>query len=291
MGAQNTSQATRDTGTGATEAHAMRRALLASCLAAAVRAVEVIRGRAGDLASIEWEEKTPVDFVSEVDHAAERIIRDVILERHSEAVIVGEELSPDIGIPGGLAFVVDPLDGTTNFLHGYPAYAVSIAALVDGALAAGVVLNAVSGELFTATAGGGARRNGQPISVSRITEPSRALIGTGFPFKRPELIEPYIRQFPLVLRGTSGVRRGGSAALDLADVACGRFDAFWELDLAAWDIAAGMLLVREAGGLVTGLSGSEAPVSHGPIVAGNPTMHRWLLDTLHSAPPASVTTA
>lgn len=291
MGAQNTSQATRDAGTGVTEAHALRRTLLASCLAAAVRAVEIIRGRAGDLGAIAWEEKTPVDFVSEVDHAAERIIRDVILERHPGAVIVGEELSPDVGIPAGLAFIVDPLDGTTNFLHGYPAYAVSIAALVDGGLSAGVVLNAASGELFTATAGGGARRNGQPISVSRITEPARALVGTGFPFKHPELIDSYMRQLPLVLRGTSGVRRAGSAALDLADVACGRFDAFWELRLAAWDIAAGMLLVREAGGLVTGLSGAEAPVAHGPIIAGNPAMHRWLLDTLRSAPPSPVATA
>lgn len=291
MGAQNTSQATRGTGTAAVDAHALRRTLLASCLAAAVRAVEVIRSRAGDLGVIEWEEKTPADFVSEVDHAAERIIRDVILERHPEAAIVGEELSPDARIPEGVAFVVDPLDGTTNFLHGYPAYAVSIAALVDGGLAAGVVLNAVSGELFTATAGGGARRNGQPISVSRIAEPSRALVGTGFPFKHPQLIEPYMQQLPLVLRSTSGVRRAGSAALDLADVACGRFDAFWELHLAAWDVAAGLLLVREAGGFVTDLSGADAPVAHGPVVAGNAPMHRWLLETLAAAPRSTGTTA
>src|SRR5687768_5065166 len=282
MEAQNTSQATRDTSSGAGDAHASRRELLASSLAAAVRAVEIIRAHASDLGAITWEEKTPADFVSEVDHAAEQIIGDVLRGRHPDAAIVGEELSPDVRIPAGTTFIVDPLDGTTNFLHGYPAYAVSIAALVNGDLAAGVVLNAVSGELFTATRGGGARRNGQPISVSRIAEPSRALIGTGFPFKHPDLIEPYMTQLPLVLRGTAGVRRGGSAALDLADVACGRFDGFWELRLAAWDIAAGLLLVREAGGVVTGLDGLDAPVAHGPIVAGSPAMHRWLLDTLAS---------
>ena len=282
MGAQNTSQATRSA--DAADEHALRRELLASSLAAAVRAVEVIRARATDLGTITWEEKSPADFVSEVDHAAEQIIGEVLVGRHPGATIVGEELSPAVRAPDGLAFVVDPLDGTTNFLHGYPAYAVSIAALVNGDAAAGVVLNAVTGELFTATLGGGARRNGQPISVSRIAEPSRALIGTGFPFKHPDLIDPYMKQLPLVLQGTAGVRRAGSAALDLADVACGRFDAFWELRLAAWDIAAGLLLVREAGGLVTDLEGRPAPVAHGPIVAGNPTMHRWLLDTIALSP-------
>src|SRR5688500_11566788 len=227
MEAQNTSQATRDTSSGAGDAHASRRELLASSLAAAVRAVEIIRARAADLGAITWEEKTPADFVSEVDHAAEQIIGGVLLGRHPAATIVGEELTPEARIPAGVTFIVDPLDGTTNFLHGYPAYAVSIAALQDGELVTGVVLNAVTGELFTATLGGGARRNGQPIAVSRIAEPTRALIGTGFPFKHPDLIEPYMKQLPLVLRGTAGVRRAGSAALDLADVACGRYAAFW----------------------------------------------------------------
>ena len=252
-----------------------------------MRAVEIIRGHAADLGSITWEEKTPADFVSKVDHAAEQTIREVLLGRHPDAAIIGEELSPDADIARGIAFVVDPLDGTTNFLHGYPAYAVSIAALLDGAVTAAVVLNAVTGELFTATAGGGTRRNGQPVKVSRISEPSRALIGTGFPFKHAELIDPYMQQLPRVLRATSGVRRGGSAALDLADVACGRFDAFWELRLAPWDVAAGVLLVREAGGRVTDLSGADAPIAHGPIVAGNTAMHQWLLETITSPSPST----
>lgn len=229
-----------------------------------------------------WQEKSPTDFVSEVDVAAEETIRDVVLARHPDALILGEELTPDRAA-AGLTFVVDPLDGTTNFLHGYPWYAVSIGALLDGALAAGVVLNVATGELFTATAGGGARRNGEPIAVSPITEPLRALIGTGFPFKRMDLLDTYLRQFAAVARATAGMRRAGAAALDLADVACGRFEAFWELSLAPWDVAAGILLVREAGGVVTDLDGAEKQVARGGIVAGSIAMHAWLLRTLAEA--------
>jgi myo-inositol-1(or 4)-monophosphatase len=180
----------------------------------------------------------------------------------------------------GLVFVVDPLDGTTNFLHGFPWYAVSIAALIDGVLTAAVVLNVATGELFTAVAEGGSRRNGQPIHVSKITDPIRALLGTGFPFKHSDQITEYLRGFAAAMRETAGVRRAGSAALDLADVACGRYEAFWELMLAPWDIAAGILLVREAGGLVTDLSGAPAQVEQTGIVAGNPAMHGWLLEVL-----------
>jgi myo-inositol-1(or 4)-monophosphatase len=182
-------------------------------------------------------------------------------------------------------FVADPLDGTTNFLHGFPWYAVSIAAMVDGELAAGAILNAATGELFTATAGGGARRAGQPISVSKITDPTRALIGTGFPFKpaNPHT-QRYLELLPRVMLQTAGIRRAGAAALDLADVACGRFEAFWEMTLAPWDIAAGLLLIREAGGIVTDLDGNPCPIAHTSVVAGNPAMHEWLLRRLTDYP-------
>ena len=196
--------------------------------------------------------------------------------------MLAEETAATTAERDGLLFVADPLDGTTNFLHGFPWYAVSIAAVVDGAAMAGVVLNAATGELFTATAGGGARRNGQPIAVSPIVEPIRSLIGTGFPFKEGSPIEEYLRTLPRIMRETSGIRRPGAAALDLADVACGRFEAFWELKLAPWDIAAGMLLVREAGGVVTDLAGAPAEIAHTGIVAGNPAVHRWLLDAISS---------
>jgi myo-inositol-1(or 4)-monophosphatase len=255
------------------------RALLATCVAAAVRAAEVVRAAAARLSDVRWEVKGPADFVSDVDREAERAIGAVVAERHPHAVLIAEELSPAAS-SSTLTFVADPLDGTTNFLHGFPWYAVSIAALFDGDLAAAVVLNVANGELFTAVRGGGARRNGQPIQVSTVDDPSRALLGTGFPFKNREGIGPFMMVLPRLMEQTAGIRRPGSAALDLCDVACGRFDAFWELRLAPWDVAAGNLIIREAGGVVTDLDGNDALVAHGPIVAGNPTMHAWLLDQL-----------
>ena len=257
------------------------RALLASAVAAAAQAAELLREHASRRDQLVVTEKAPSDFVSAADEGAERLIRALLLERHPGAVVIGEEFSPDAQLPAqGVAFVVDPLDGTTNFLHGFPWYAVSIGALVDGVLAAAVVLNVATGELFTATAGGGARRNGQPIHVSSERESGRALIGTGFPFKHREQLPAYMAQLPRILATTAGVRRAGAAALDLADVACGRFDAFWELKLAPWDLAAGLLLVREAGGRVSTLDGADCPVAHSPVVASNGVLHDWLLATL-----------
>ena len=255
------------------------RALLATCVAAAVQASEVIRSASAKLSEITWEAKGPADFVSDVDRGAEDVIRRIVAERHPEAVLIAEESAPTAA-QGDLTFVADPLDGTTNFLHGFPWYGVSIAALAMGAQVAGVVLNVANGELFTAVRGGGARRNGQPVHVSSITEPSRALIGTGFPFKHREGIAPYMGILPRLMESTAGLRRAGSAALDLCDVACGRFDAFWELRLAPWDVAAGILMIREAGGVVTDLEGKPAPVASGPIVAGNPVLQAWLLEQL-----------
>ncbi|MFN2567065.1 MAG: inositol monophosphatase [Gemmatimonadaceae bacterium] len=268
--------------TSAAVTHAERRALLATCVTAAVRGAEVIRGFGRQRGALEWEEKARADFVSAVDRAAEEAISDVVRSRHPEARIVGEELAPGLGALSGVTFVADPLDGTTNYLHDFPWYAVSIAALIDGEPVAGAILNVPTGELFTATAGGGARRGGQPTTVSRIDAPRRALIGTGFPFKRADEVQPYLRVMADVMGEVAGLRRPGSAALDLADVACGRFDAFWELRLAPWDVAAGILLVREAGGLVTDLEGAPARVAHGPIVAGNVAMHAWLLERLRA---------
>jgi myo-inositol-1(or 4)-monophosphatase len=258
------------------------RALLATCVAGAARAAEIIRERAENLRAIEWESKSRGDFVSDVDRDAERAIQETIHSRHPDARLLAEEMSStmDVNDRAGLVFVADPLDGTTNFLHGFPWYAVSIAALVDGDVVAGVVLNAANGELFSATLGGGARKNGQPIAVSRIDEPIRSLIATGFPFKEGSQFDEYLAMLPRIMRETSGIRRPGAAALDLADVACGRFEAFWEWRLAPWDIAAGHLLVREAGGVITTMTGDACPIDHTSVVAGNPVMHAWLLDAV-----------
>jgi myo-inositol-1(or 4)-monophosphatase len=263
--------------------HNRNRALLATCVAAVARGAEIVRAGAERRDTITWEEKTRGDFVSAVDVASEQAIGAVVRERHPDARILAEELSASMTDRSGLLFVADPLDGTTNFLHGFPWYAISIAALVDGVIAAGAVLNAATGELFTATAGGGARRNGQPIAVSTIADPIRSLVGTGFPFKENAPAEEYLRSLPRIMRETSGIRRPGAAALDLADVACGRFEAFWELTLAPWDIAAGLLLVREAGGIATDLTGAPAEVKHTGLVVGNPAMHAWLLDIVRPA--------
>lgn len=256
-----------------------RRVLLATCVAAAVRATDVIRAGAARLHELSWETKGPSDFVSQVDRDAETALAAIIRERHPAAAIVAEEGSPTTQY-SELTFVADPLDGTTNFLHGFPWYAVSIAALVNGRQEAAAILNAATGELFTAVLNGGSRRSGQSIRVSGVTDPSRALIGTGFPFKHPKEIAPYMRVLPGLMEGTAGLRRAGAAALDLCDVACGRYDAFWEYGLAPWDVAAGILIIREAGGVVTDLAGTPSAVQHGPIVAGNPTMHAWLLNQL-----------
>ena len=223
-----------------------------------------------------WTLKGARDFVTEVDRTAERLITDVLLAAAPGSRVVGEELSPDL-ILDGLVWIVDPLDGTTNFLHGFPSYAVSIAAAVDGALEAAVVLQVPRQECYAAAQGAGAWQGDRRLSVSTIRDPAFALIGTGFPFKDTSSLGEYLSQFARVAAQTSGIRRPGSAALDLADVAAGRFDGFWEQRLSAWDVAAGILLVREAGGLVTDFAGRAIGAEHGPLVAGNPAIHEWLL--------------
>lgn len=260
-------------------------ALLAVALDAGNAAAAVIRDAAPRVRSIEWRVKKPADFVSEVDVAAEATILAIVRSALPEAGILAEESASTMAPErrdAGVVFVIDPLDGTTNFLHGYPEYAVSIGVLLGGVPTAAVIIDVALGEIFTATAGGGAFVNGEPICVSPIDDPRRALVGTGFPFTNVEDVDPYARQLARIMKGTAGVRRAGAAALDLAAVASGRFEAFWETVLSPWDIAAGILLVREAGGLVTDLTGAPCPVSRTGIVAGNPAVHGWLIRELRT---------
>ncbi len=226
-----------------------------------------------------WTLKGRRDFVTEVDRTAEEVIRNVLQNGSRDAQIIGEELSPDI-VTEGLVWVVDPLDGTTNFLHGYPSYAVSIAAAMNGVLEAAVVHHVPRNETYHATRNGGAWMGHRRLQVSRINDPEYALIATGFPFRDLTGLDEYQKQFGRVAAGTSGIRRPGAAALDLADVAAGRFDGFWEQHLSAWDIAAGCLLIREAGGVVTDFGGRDVGIEHSGVVAGNPGMHQWLLAIL-----------
>ena len=217
------------------------------------------------------------DFVTVVDRTAEQRIRDDLLAAEPDSMVMGEELSPDDATQRGLVWIVDPLDGTTNFLHGYPCWSVSIAAVLDGDVVAGCVFDVPGHRCFTAWKGGGAWCNADRITVSSATDPGQALIGTGFPFKTPDDIPAYMEQCKRIFPVTAGVRRAGSAAIDLATVAAGQFEAFWELTLAPWDIAAGIVLIREAGGVVTDLKGEPARAVAGGIVAGNPAMHAWLM--------------
>jgi myo-inositol-1(or 4)-monophosphatase len=246
---------------------------------AADRAARYLRGVERPADPSRWSLKGSHDFVTEVDRTAERLITEVLLAAEPGSRIVGEELSPEI-LTDGLVWIVDPLDGTTNFLHDFPCYAVSIAAAVDGELQAAVVVQVPRNEHYSASHGGGAWFEDRRLRVSAIRDPEFALIGTGFPFRDTSDLARYQAQFGRIAPQVSGIRRPGSAALDLADVAAARFDGFWELRLSVWDIAAGLLLIREAGGVVTDLAGRDIGVEHTGVIAGNPVIHEWLLRTL-----------
>lgn len=259
-------------------------------LSAGRKAAEVHQRHAGRLGVEDWDEKGTADFVTHVDREAEATIIEHIRDRCPGHEVMAEE-SSQLGDPASVRarfdgaeylWVIDPLDGTTNFLHGYPAYAASVAVARRGEVIAGAVVDGRSGSAWWAWEGGGGWRDGDRIRVSGIDRLDRALIGTGFPFKVLEHVPDYLRQFDAVLRRTSGVRRAGAAALDLCHVADGRFDGFWELWLAPWDIAAGTLIVREAGGVVTSPDGVEDVRAAGAIVAGNPAVHGKLLSLLRS---------
>ena len=256
--------------------------LLRLCLTAAGAGAEYLRTvpRPGRDA---WETKGTNDYVTAVDRRAEEIIAGVLRAGAPESAVVGEELAPHPEhARSGLAWIVDPLDGTTNFLHDYPQWAVSIAGAVDGVLQAAVVFDVPRDLCYAAARGHGAWLGERRLAVSPVRGPAPALIGTGFPFKHPQHLPRWVEQFRTVARESSGVRRAGSAALDLADVAAGRFDGFWELQLAPWDYAAGQLLVEEAGGRLSDLEGADPGLRHAGIVAGNPEIHEWLLKIVRS---------
>lgn len=256
---------------------------LASALGAADSAARYIVERSKLRDEIVWESKSETDFVSSVDTGAEERIRSALMTAIPDIEFVGEELAPNGNPSNGLVAIVDPLDGTTNFLHGFPAYGVSICIAFNGVPMAAVVHDVARGGVYSAKAGGGAFFNDERIAVSRISEPSKSLIGTGIPFRDMSRADEYLAQLRALMPHISGVRRAGSAALDLCDVARGRFDAFWEQYLHPWDYAAGILLVREAGGIVSTPSGGELSLQGGPVVASNNVLHGWLLDMLNSA--------
>ena len=249
---------------------------------AAARAATQLRGLEPPEPA-DWTEKARHDFVTEADRGTERLIAETLTASVPGSTVVGEELTPEGTRAGEIVWIVDPLDGTTNFLHRYPQYAVSVACVVRGALGVGVVHDVARDIVYWAASGHGAWQGERRLRVSGVSEPRHALVGTGFPFKELPALRRYLDQFAAVMGAASGIRRAGSAALDLADLAAGRFDAFWELVLAPWDVAAGVVLVREAGGVVTTLEGEPDVLRHGSIVAGNPRMHAWLMELLNKS--------
>ena len=248
---------------------------LNTAVSAARAAGRVIMRQIHHLESLKVKSKSRNDFVSEVDHAAEHEIVRTLRKAYPDHAILAEEGGADGA--GDYLWIIDPLDGTTNFLHGLPQFAVSIAQQFKGRLENAVVYNPWSQELFTATRGDGAQLDGRKIRVSKAKSLEGTLIGTGFPFRENQSIDSYLAQLRFIMENTAGVRRAGSAALDLAFVAAGRLDAFWETGLSPWDIAAGALLITEAGGKVTDLSGGDAdPLKTGNVLAGNQKVHEAL---------------
>jgi len=252
-------------------------ALLNVAVMAARRAGAVLIRNLVKLEKLAVEVKGHNDYVSEADRAAERAVIDVIQKHYPDHAIMAEESGASGESGSDTVWIIDPLDGTTNYLHGFPVFAVSIGVQVAGRMAHAVVYDPLRQELFTASRGAGAQLDDHKIRVSGQKEMARALIGTGFPFRQADVeMEPYLAMLGKVLKNTSGVRRPGAAALDLCYVAAGRLDAFWETGLSPWDLAAGSLIIREAGGIISGLDGSEDYLDSGHVLCGTPKIYSGL---------------
>jgi myo-inositol-1(or 4)-monophosphatase len=256
--------------------------MLTVAVKAARRAGAIINRASNDLDKLTVERKMHNDFVSEVDRAAERTIIDTIRESYPQHSILAEESGESIAAETEYQWIIDPLDGTTNFLHGFPQYCVSIALSVKGVVSHGVVFDPTRNDLFTATRGAGAFLNERRIRVAKTVNLKDSLIGTGFPFRQFEKFDQYLAMFKEVGLKSAGIRRPGAAALDLAYVACGRYDGFWEMGLHPWDMAAGGLLILEAGGLITDFNGDSDYMGAGNVVTATPKVFPQLLQIIKS---------
>ena len=257
--------------------------LLNIAIRAARRAGDLIVRNVDRVPSLGVRSKSRNDFVTEIDQLAERDIIETIRRSHPDHGFLGEES----GRSGGDEFlwIIDPLDGTTNFLHGFPTFAVSLACQYRGRLEHGVVYDPMRQELFTTSRGDGAQLDGKRIRVSKQMELEGALIGTGFPYRaNARWIDEYLAMLKVVMQQTAGIRRPGAASLDLAYVAAGRIDGFWEIGLNAWDTAAGTLLITEAGGHIGTLSGGEYRQG-GNVIAGTPKVYEALVEALRPFVP------
>jgi myo-inositol-1(or 4)-monophosphatase len=256
--------------------------MLGIAVRAARRAGAIINRAARDVEMLPVTRKRHNDFVTEVDEAAEAAIIEILHRAYPGHAILAEESGarPGTAADSEYTWIIDPLDGTTNFIHGFPQYAVSIGLRHKGVLTQGVVFDPTNNELFTATRGRGAYLNERRIRVSKRTQLAEALIGTGFPFRDFEELDEYLSMFRELTARTAGLRRAGAAALDIAYVAAGRLDGFWELGLSPWDMAAGALMVQEAGGLVGDFRGDAGYLASGRIVCGNPKIFAQLVQVV-----------
>jgi myo-inositol-1(or 4)-monophosphatase len=255
--------------------------MLNTAIKAARRAGSIINRASNDLDKLTVERKTKNDFVSEVDRAAEQAIIELLRESYPQHSILAEESGLSKS-DSDYQWIIDPLDGTTNFLHGFPQYCVSIALSIKGVVNHGVIYDPTRNELFYASKGAGAFLNDRRIRASKVVNLKDALVGTGFPFKQLKHFDRYLAMFKDVTMAASAVRRPGAAALDLAYVACGRYDAFWEMGLSPWDIAAGALLIKESGGLIADFSGEGNYLEGGDVVAATPKVFPALLKIIQS---------
>jgi myo-inositol-1(or 4)-monophosphatase len=249
----------------------------------AARAAGAIINRAAlDIEAVRISQKQTNDFVTEVDHASERAVIETLLTAYPDHGIWAEESGREHGNPGSdHVWLIDPLDGTTNFIHGFPFYCVSIALMVKGRAEQAVVYDPTRNDLFTATRGRGAYLNDRRIRVSKRTQLKESLVSTGFPFRPGDNFNVYLRMMAEVMKRTAGLRRPGAAALDLAYVAAGYSDGFFETGLSPWDVAAGGLLITEAGGLVGNFTGEADFLEQRECVAGNPRIYGQLVKILH----------
>jgi len=256
--------------------------MLNIALRAARSAGEIVARATEHLDNLDVIEKSPNDFVTEIDQAAEKEVIYHLSKAHPDHAFLGEEGGLQGNTGSDYQWIIDPIDGTTNFVRGIPHFAISIACLHKGQLLHGVVLDPIRREEFTASRGKGAQLNGRRMRVSSRKSLDGSLVGTGIPFKsRSEVhIPAYTRSLEAVAKQTAGIRRAGAASLDLAYVAAGRMDAFWEIGLSQWDIAAGVLLIRESGGLISDFAGGNDFLESGNIVAGNPKCFKGLLQTV-----------
>src|SRR6187399_1057033 len=255
--------------------------MLTTAVKAARKAGNIINRGARDIDLLKVDTKGPKDFVSEIDRAAEAAIVQTLLGAYPDHAILAEEgTAKGENEQAEHLWIIDPLDGTTNFLHGFPQYCVSIALAHKGVVTQGVIFDPIRNDLFTATRGRGAFLNDRRIRVSRRAHLRDCLIGTGFPFRDGSYLDTYLQMMKVMIQHTAGLRRPGAAALDLAYVAAGFYDGFFEIGLNAWDVAAGSLLVQEAGGLIGDLSGEGGYLRGGQIVAANPRIFAQMVKVL-----------